>query len=177
MLLINKILTWIDRLFKKPRTKLVNRRKSRKKSFRSVQKKATRAIQSKKTVPKSEKKRSMPAKRKPGISRSKKAGSVSGKLPARTVVPKKSEIEGRLIGEVTHYFDRIKVCVVRIDFGTLKKGDQITINGKKSKLTQTVDSLQIENEDVAIARKGQLVGLKVKKVVTVGSKVSCLDVK
>lgn len=75
------------------------------------------------------------------------------------------------LGEVTHYFDKIKVCVIKINTGTIKKGDSLTIEGNKGSLTQVVSSMQIENEDVTSARKGQLVGLKVAKEVYVGDSV------
>lgn len=75
------------------------------------------------------------------------------------------------VGEVTHYFDKIKVCVIRIDHGTVKKGDRLRIEGNKGNLVQDVSSMQIENEDVASARKGQTIGLKVKKMVYVGDAV------
>lgn len=76
-----------------------------------------------------------------------------------------------ILGEVTHYFDKIKVCVVRIDSGVLKRGDRVTLDGKSGAFEQEVNSMQVENKDVTSAKKGQLIGLKVKKVVSVGSKV------
>lgn len=75
------------------------------------------------------------------------------------------------VGVVTHYFDKIKVCVVRIDAGSLKKGDRLSIEGKHGCLTQTISSMQIENEDVSFAKKGNLIGLKVSKAVHQGDVV------
>ncbi len=86
------------------------------------------------------------------------------------VVPKVKSV-GILIGEVTHYFDRIKVCVIRIDRDHIKKGDRLLIKGPKSELIQNVTSMQIENEDVTQAKKGQLIGLKVAKSVSVKDEV------
>lgn len=86
-------------------------------------------------------------------------------------VKKETEPSGLRLGEVTHYFDRIKVCVIRIDQGAIKKGDRLLIKGSKSQLAQKVLSMQIENEDVSSAKKGQLIGLKVTKPVSAGDEV------
>ena len=75
------------------------------------------------------------------------------------------------VGEITHYFERIKVCVVKLTQGTVLIGDKLTILGLKTKFVQKVWSLQIESEDVKVAKKGQLIGLKVDKLVAVGDKV------
>lgn len=75
------------------------------------------------------------------------------------------------IGEITHYFDRIKVCVVKITHGTILIGDKLTIVGQKNKFVQKVWSMQVESEDVKVAKKGQLIGLKVDKAVSIGDVV------
>jgi hypothetical protein len=74
-------------------------------------------------------------------------------------------------GVITHYFERIKVCVVKLTQGTVLIGDKLTIIGPKTKFVQKVWSMQIESEDVKVAKKGQLIGLKVDKLVAVGDKV------
>ena len=71
-------------------------------------------------------------------------------------------------GEITHYFERIKVCVVKITQGSVLIGDRLTIKGPKTSFIQKVWSMQIESVDVKVAKKGQLIGLKVDKPVTVG---------
>jgi hypothetical protein len=73
-------------------------------------------------------------------------------------------------GVITHYFDRIKVCVVKLTQGTVLIGDKLTIIGPKTKFVQKVWSMQIESEDVKVAKKGQLIGIKVDKLVAVGDK-------
>ena len=72
------------------------------------------------------------------------------------------------VGEITHYFERINVSVVKITQGTVLIGDKLTIVGVKNKLVQKVWSMQIESVDVKVAKKGQLIGLKVDKSVSVG---------
>jgi len=75
------------------------------------------------------------------------------------------------VGVITHYFDRIKVSVVKLTQGTILIGDKLTIQGEKTKFVQKVWSMQIESEDVKVAKKGQIIGLKVDKIVVVGDKV------
>jgi len=88
------------------------------------------------------------------------------KSSAKSIDPSLTEV-----GEITHYFERIKVCVVKITQGTVLIGDKLNIQGVKTKFIQKVWSMQIESEDVKIAKKGQLIGLKVDKLVAVGDKV------
>ena len=65
------------------------------------------------------------------------------------------------IGKVTHYFGNIHVAAIEITSGSLRVGDTIRIKGHTSDFTQTVDSMQIENESVEEATPGQAVGIKV----------------
>lgn len=93
----------------------------------------------------------------------KKAAPISAKPP--------QENPGVLAGEVTHYFSRIGVCVVKITAGTIAVGDRLRISGHTSNFVQAVKSLQIENSDVKMARRGALVGLKTDKEARAGDKV------
>ncbi len=90
--------------------------------------------------------------------------------PAKVPKTKAPAVDPNLVqaGKMTHYFDRIKVCVVKITQGSILIGDRLTIKGAKTSFVQKVWSMQIENKDVKVARKGQLIGLKVDKPVAVG---------
>ena len=90
----------------------------------------------------------------------------SAKVAVKSIDPSLVEL-----GIITHYFDRIKVCVVKLTQGTILIGDKLTILGVKTKFVQKVWSMQIESEDVKVAKKGQLIGIKVDKLVAVGDKV------
>ena len=92
--------------------------------------------------------------------------SPGAKSVAKSIDPSLVEV-----GIITHYFDRIKVCVVKLTQGSILIGDKLTIVGNKTKFIQKVWSMQIESEDVKVAKKGQLIGLKVDKLVAVGDKV------
>lgn len=68
---------------------------------------------------------------------------------------------GKEIGKVTHFFDKISVAVVKLS-GSLKKGDKIRIKGATTDFEQEVESMQIDKQEIAEAKKGQEIGLKVK---------------
>jgi len=80
------------------------------------------------------------------------------------------EIEGKLIGKISHYFSNIGVAVIELT-GTLKAGDSIRIVGGETDFTQAVESMEVEHEKVESAKKGDGVGLKVEQKVREGYKV------
>ena len=65
------------------------------------------------------------------------------------------------VGRVTHYFGKIHVAAVEVTHGTLSVGDTIHIKGHTSDFTQTVDSMQIDGQEVDQTTAGQNVGLVV----------------
>lgn len=71
------------------------------------------------------------------------------------------EMEKKKVGKITHYYQKIGVAIVDLE-DTLSVGDQIEISGPNTNMTQNVDSMQIEHEDVQQAKKGMSIGLKVK---------------
>lgn len=83
-----------------------------------------------------------------------------GKAAARSRETPAKEV---LVGEITHYFSRIEVVVLKMVKGQIAVGDRLHIKGSATDFIQPVSSLQIENNDVRAARRGQLVGLKVKQ--------------
>lgn len=105
------------------------------------------------------------AKRK--AARTKKKAAPQKK--AAKAAPK--EAPGVFIGEITHYFSKIGVCVIKITNDALRIGDRLALKGHTTNFVQQVRSLQIENNDVAIAGKGHLVGLKIDKRARAGDKV------
>lgn len=73
------------------------------------------------------------------------------------------------IAKVTHYFNKIGVAVIELS-GALSVGDTIKFEGK-SDFEQTVDSMQVDHENIESANAGEEIGLKVKEEVAVGDKV------
>ncbi len=70
-----------------------------------------------------------------------------------------------LIGRITHYYSHLSVGIIELTDGELKVGDTIHIKGKHTDFTQSVDSIQIEHQNVPHAEKGKVVGIKVKEKV------------
>jgi putative protease len=63
------------------------------------------------------------------------------------------------IGKITHYYGHINVGIVEL-MAPLKLGDTVRIKGHSEDFTQTVDSMQIEHTDVAEAKSGDVIGIK-----------------
>ncbi len=80
-------------------------------------------------------------------------------------------MEEKLIGKITHYFTNIGVAVLEITKGKLKAGDKVHIKGATSDFEQNIDSMQIEHENVEIAKKGDAIGVKVDQQVREGDEV------
>lgn len=66
------------------------------------------------------------------------------------------------IGTVVDYFAHIGVAGIDL-VGTLRVGDTIHIEGHTTDLEQTVESMQIEHEEVAEAKAGDAIGIKVSE--------------
>jgi translation elongation factor EF-1alpha len=64
------------------------------------------------------------------------------------------------IGRVAHYFNKIDVAAIELT-GNLAVGDEIHVKGHTSDWTQTVESMQIEHENVEKAGPGDSIGIKV----------------
>ncbi len=128
--------------------------KPKKKPVATVKKKPVKKIIAKKTAPKK-----IVVKKKPII-----------KKVAPKVVPvaKKTEVK---IGEVTHYYAQIGVAVVQIAQKTLRVGDTIHIKGHTTDFTQSVESMEVEFQQVTQATVGELFGMKVEQHVRVGDLV------
>jgi len=91
------------------------------------------------------------------------------KAPAKAKGKGKGKKE-KVLGHVTHYYDRIGVAIVEVKT-SIAVGDVITFRRGTVEFTQPVRSLQIEHASVAKAKRGEQVGLKVKKPIKEGAKV------
>ena len=74
-------------------------------------------------------------------------------------------MEEKKVGEVIKYFSKIGVAAIRLNEGALKVGDQIRIVGHTTDFSQTLESMQIENDSVQEAGPGADIGVKVKEKV------------
>lgn len=65
------------------------------------------------------------------------------------------------VGKITHYFSKPGVAAVELE-DSLKVGDTIHIKGHTSDWTQSVESMQIEHDQVEEAGPGDDIGIKVE---------------
>jgi selenocysteine-specific translation elongation factor len=75
-----------------------------------------------------------------------------------------------IIGKVSDFFARPVVAGIELT-GSLKVGDKIKIKGHTTELEITVDSLQVNNANVAEAKAGDSIGIKVTDRVRKGDNV------
>jgi len=82
-----------------------------------------------------------------------------------------AEKKQKSIGEVVHFFSNIKVAVIKLS-SPLSVGDIIRIvGGEDTDFEQPVKSMEADHTKITKAKKGNEVGLKVKKKVREGYKV------
>ena len=72
--------------------------------------------------------------------------------------------EPKPIGKVIHYYSGIGVAAIDLT-GKLKTGDTVRIKGSTTDFTQKIESMQIEENKVKEAKKGDSVGIKVEEKV------------
>lgn len=71
----------------------------------------------------------------------------------------------RLVGVVTHYYQKIGVLVIELS-DKLKVGQEILfVRGGEELFTQKIESMQLEHKNVTSGDKGDEVGIKTKKAV------------
>ncbi len=76
----------------------------------------------------------------------------------------------KAVGKVSDFFAHVVVAGVDMT-GSLKVGDKIHIKGHTTDIEMDLTSMQIENKNVAAAKKGQSVGIKVPERVRPGDVV------
>ena len=76
----------------------------------------------------------------------------------------------QLVGEITHFFTKISVCVIKLK-KDVSVGDKIYFKGSGCDFSQKIVSMQVDHKNVDRAVKGQEVGLKVIRDVSVGCDV------
>lgn len=78
------------------------------------------------------------------------------------------------VGKVTHYYGKLGVAIVELS-DSLRVGDKIKIEGNKAEFDQTVESMEVERQQVTDAKAGDVVGLKVSERVSEGATVYRLE--
>ena len=75
------------------------------------------------------------------------------------------------IGVVVNYYTKLGVAAVKVTSGTIKTGDLLKYKGHTTDFTETVTTMEIENQPFEQAQAGDLVGVKVKERVREKDKV------
>lgn len=88
-------------------------------------------------------------------------------------VAKKKALEAALekVGEVTHYFPKVKAAAVLISKGSIRLGDAIYIKGHTTDFKEHVASIQLDRAPIDEGIPGQEIGLLVKSRVRIGDSV------
>lgn len=87
------------------------------------------------------------------------------KIVARTKAPKI-----KITGRVVHYYDRIGVAIVELA-APLRLGDMVVIKNRGEEFVQLVDSIQIDHKSVEVAKKKDVIGMRVMMPVKEGALV------
>lgn len=85
-------------------------------------------------------------------------------------MPNTTKTKEKEVGVVTHYYDKAGVAVVKLA-AALKVGDMIKIRRGEREFEQTVVSMQIDHKQIASAKKGQEVGMKVAEEAREGARI------
>jgi translation elongation factor EF-Tu-like GTPase len=94
-------------------------------------------------------------------------------LPAQEPPPTEgaSAAVSDLIGDVEHYFRRAGVGVIRVDWGELRVGDRVHFRGHSTDFCQEVERMEVEHQEIEVARSGDRVGIKVDERVRIHDQV------
>lgn len=105
-------------------------------------------------------------KRKKVLPKKKAVKKSSKRKLAKKPVILKTKKE-KSIGEVTHFFGKIKVAIVKFKV-PVKTGMEVWFKGATTDFKQAIQSMQFDHKPVSLAKKGKEVGVKVKKQVREG---------
>lgn len=83
---------------------------------------------------------------------------------------KQTKSADKQVGAVTHFYDKISVAVIKLT-GALKVGDTVKFSGHDQEFNQTVESMQLEHEQIEKGKKGQEIAVKVDKKVKAKDRV------
>lgn len=109
------------------------------------------------------------AKKKIAKKVAKKVTKKIAKKPVKKVV--KVIRKEKKVGKITHYFDKIKVVVVKLS-DDLSIGETIRIvGGENTDFKQKIVSMELDGEKIKKAKKGKQIGIRVKDRAREGYKV------
>lgn len=99
-----------------------------------------------------------------------KSSKKTVKTPAKVKPAKINSAKIKPIGAVTHYYTNLEVAIIKFN-KSVKAGASVKFKGNSTDFEQTLDSMQYDHKNIAVAKKGQEIGVKVKDKVREGDKV------
>jgi putative protease len=75
------------------------------------------------------------------------------------------------VATVVKFFAKPSVAALEVTGGGIKKGDILHYKGHTTDFTEEVTSMEVDNQTIEEAKKGDLIGLKVKERVRENDKV------
>lgn len=107
------------------------------------------------------------AKAKPKKVVSKKSKKIIKQTPLQKII----KIDGKLVGNISHYFSNIQVGIIKLS-APLALGDHVRImGGEATDFNQKITSMQLDHREIKKAKKGDSVGFKAKEIVRDGYRV------
>ncbi len=67
------------------------------------------------------------------------------------------------IGRVVKYFSKVGAAAIELERENLKIGDTVVFRGHTTDFTQTIDSMQVDNQPIEEAKPGDSIGIKVSE--------------
>ncbi|MDP3999478.1 MAG: translation elongation factor-like protein [bacterium] len=83
---------------------------------------------------------------------------------------KKTPRTDKPVGEVTHYYGKAEVAIVRFN-QDMPVGKNVTFQGETTDFSQDLASMEFDHKTINVAPKGKEVGIKVKDKVREGDGV------
>jgi putative protease len=112
------------------------------------------------------KRRVLAAKRPPA--RRVTVKKVTMKKPIVKKAVMKKPVTPKIVGRVVHFYDRI--CVAIVELATpIRLGEIVEVKHRDVTFAQVIASMQIEHQPVAVAKKGDVIGMKVDRPVPEGA--------
>jgi putative protease len=76
-----------------------------------------------------------------------------------------------IVGDVIHYFPKVKAAVIKVKKGPISVNDILYFKGHTTNFKQKISSMQIDHKPIQKATKGKEIGIRVKKRVRITDKV------
>ena len=99
-----------------------------------------------------------------------KKKSAAKKVSPRKSVSSRSKSALKPVGVATHFYGQINVGIFKFK-KPVKVGAEIFLRGATTDFSQKIESMQFDHAPITLAKKGQEVGIKVKKKVHEGDHV------